>query len=176
MAARRSAGDLFQFLRTHDSHPPLDYLIRAPFAATGNDVWMRVPSVVFSTAALAVFAWWMRGWGRAGLLATALFAISGFELYYGREARMYALMELVGVVVAFGCHRWLVRRTTASAVLVAVALLVGGFAHGSALLLAAGVFFLPDAHATAPRGAGEWRWPRRSSSGPRCGVPRSTSS
>jgi hypothetical protein len=154
MAARRSVGDLFQFLRTHDSHPPLDYLIRAPFSATGNDVWMRVPSVVFSTAALAVFAWWMRGWGRAGLLATALFAISGFEVYYGREARMYALMQLVGVVVAFGCHRWFVRRTTASAVVVSIALLVGVFTHVSALLLAAGVFLL----AGRARDRAAWRW------------------
>jgi hypothetical protein len=154
MAARRSAGDLFNFLSTHDSHPPLDYLIRAPFAATGNDVLMRLPSVVFSTAALAVFAWWMRGWGRAGLLATALFAVSGFELYYGREARMYALMELVGVVVAFGCHRWLLRRSTASAVVVGVALLFGVFAHVSALLLAAGVFLL--AGRKMDRAA--WRW------------------
>jgi uncharacterized membrane protein len=154
MAARRSAGDLFQFLRTHDSHPPLDYLIRAPFSATGNDVWMRVPSVVFSTAALAVFAWWMRGWGRAGLLATALFAVSGFEVYYGREARMYALMQLVGVVVAFGCHRWLVRRTTASAAVVSAALLVGVFTHVSALLLAAGVFLL----AGRARDRAAWHW------------------
>jgi mannosyltransferase len=154
MAARRSPGDLFQFLRTHDSHPPLDYLIRVPFSATGNDVWMRVPSVLFSTAALAVFAWWMRNWGRAGLLAAALFAISGFELYYGREARMYALMQLVGVVVAFGCHRWLLRRTTASAVLVGVALLVGVFAHVSGLLLAAGVFLL----AGRARDRAAWRW------------------
>jgi uncharacterized membrane protein len=154
MAARRSAGDLFQFLRTHDSHPPLDYLIRAPFSATGSDVWMRVPSVVFSTAALAVFAWWMRNWGRAGLLATALFAVSGFEVYYGREARMYALMQLVGVVVAFGCHRWLVRRTTASAAVVSVALLVGVFAHVSALLLAAGVFLL----AGWARDRAAWCW------------------
>ena len=62
-AARRSLGSLVDFLRQHDSHPPLDYLIRAPFAATGNDVLVRLPSVVFSTAALGVFAWWMRAGG-----------------------------------------------------------------------------------------------------------------
>ena len=145
---------VLEFLRHHDSHPPLDYLIRAPFAATGNDVLVRLPSVVFSTAALAVFAWWMRGWGRVGLLATALLAVSGFEVFYGREARMYALMQLVGVVVACGAHRWLVRRTTGSAALVGAALLVGVFTHVSGLLLAAGVFLL----AGFARDRAAWRW------------------
>ncbi|HZP30842.1 MAG TPA: hypothetical protein VFC99_17975, partial [Acidimicrobiia bacterium] len=154
MAARRPLGDLLDFLRHHDSHPPLDYLLRGPFAATGSDVLVRLPSVVFSTAALAVFAWWSRAWGRAGLLATGLMAVSGFEVFYGREARMYALMELVGVVVAVGAYRWTIRRTTAPAAVVGCALLVGVFTHVSGLLLAAGAFGL----AGLARDRAAWRW------------------
>jgi hypothetical protein len=154
MAARRSPGDLFHFLRIHDAHPPLDYLLRAPFAATGSDVLVRLPSVVFSSLALVLFAWWMRGRGRVGLLATGLVAISGFEVFYGREARMYALMELVGVVVAIGTDRWLARRSPGAAALVAGALLVGVFTHVSTLVLAAGVFWA----AGFARDRAAWWW------------------
>ncbi len=154
MAARRSPGDLFGFLRVHDAHPPLDYLLRMPFASAGNDVVLRLPSVVFSSVALVLFAWWMRDRGRVGLLATALMAVSGFELFYGREARMYALMELVGVVVAIGADRWLRRRSPVDATIVGLALLVGVFTHVSALVLAAGVFWV----AGLARDRAAWWW------------------
>jgi hypothetical protein len=154
MAARRSPGDLFDFLRLHDSHPPLDYLLRMPFAATGSNFLVRLPSAVFSSAFLALFAWWMHDRGRVGLFATALVAVSGFELAYGREARMYALMQLVGVVVAIGTDRWLRSRSRGAAVCVGLALLVGVFTHVSALLLAAGVFWV----AGLARDRAAWWW------------------
>jgi predicted membrane-bound mannosyltransferase len=66
MVARRSLGPMLDFLRAQDQHPPLDYLLRAPFAATGSDIVLRLPSVVWSTAAIAVFAVWMRARGKVG--------------------------------------------------------------------------------------------------------------
>ena len=154
MAARRSPSDLFTFLRLHDSHPPLDYLLRMPFASAGSDVMLRLPSVVFSSLFVALFAWWMHDRGRVGLLATGLVAISGFEISYGREARMYALMQLVGVVVAIGTDRWLQRRSRVDATLVGLALLVGVFTHVSTLVLAAGVFWA----AGLARDRAAWWW------------------
>jgi len=96
----------------------------------------------------------MRDRGRVGLVTTALFAVSGFELLYGREARMYALMELVGVAVAFGTDRWLRTRRPGAAWAVALALLVGCFTHVSALVLAAGVFWVPG----TARSRAAWTW------------------
>ena len=175
MTARRSVGGLFSILRQLDSHPPLDYLLRMPFAGSGSDVLVRLPSVLFSIAALGLFAWWMRDRGRVGLIATALFAVSGFELLYGRQARMYALMELVGVATAVAADHWLRTRclrtratrrpepaTTAATApsatgavwLVAAATTVGVFTHTSALLLAAGVFWLPG----FARDRAAWVW------------------
>src|SRR4029077_9540135 len=87
--------------------PPLDYLIRMPFAQAGaSDFVLRMPSLVFSIAALALFAVWMRDRGRVGLLATALMACSAFQVSYGGEARMYALLELLGVAAAMLAERW----------------------------------------------------------------------
>src|SRR5690348_5229096 len=110
MAGRMPVGDLFAYLRTNDSHPPLDYLLRAPLARAGaNEFLFRLPSAVFSVAALALFAWWMRRYALAGIVATALLAVSDFELMHGRTARMYAELELIGVVAAVLADSWLRR-------------------------------------------------------------------
>ena len=110
MAGRMSLGDLLAYLRTHDSHPPLDYLLRAPLARTGvNEFLFRLPSVVCSAGALALFAWRMRRYALAGVIATALLAVSDFELTHGRTARMYAELELIGVLAAVLADSWLRR-------------------------------------------------------------------
>ena len=155
MAGRKSFGDLVTYLRHNDSHPPLDYLLRAPFARAGaSDFWLRSPSLVFSCAALALFAWWMRGRGWFGVIATALMATSAFQVMYGGEARMYALLELLGVAMAVVTERWLrdPRRWHEWAIggLVLVAL----FDHVSGVLAAAGLL----AVAGLRRDRDAWRW------------------
>jgi hypothetical protein len=157
MTARLPLDRLFDYLRTQDSHPPLDYLLRAPLARAGAaDVLLRLPSFLCSVAALVLFAWWMRTRALAGVLATAALAASSFQIYHGGEARMYALLELLGVASAVIAERWLgaeAPRWCAPAVggLVLVALLD----HASGFLLAAGVFAV--AGFRADRRAWEWR-------------------
>src|SRR5205814_9720996 len=108
MAARRPIGSLPGFLAHFDAHPPLDYLLRHPLAVHGvSDGWIRLPSAVFSIAALVVFAVWMRRRDRLGAVATWLLALSPFAIVYAREARMHALMGLVGVSAAVLADRWL---------------------------------------------------------------------
>jgi hypothetical protein len=108
MVGRMPLGDLFAYLRAQDSHPPLDYLLRAPLARAGVDeFWFRLPSVACSVGALALFAWWMRRYGFAGFVATALVALSDFELTHGRIARMYSELELIGVLAAVLADAWL---------------------------------------------------------------------
>ena len=157
MAARLPIDHLFHFLRTQDSHPPLDYLLRVPFARAGaSDVVLRLPSFVCSVGALVLFAWWMRARGVAGVAATALLAGSSFQIYHGGEARMYALLELLGVASAMLAERWLgdaAPRWSAWAAggLVALAL----FDHVSGFLLAAGM--LAVAGLRTDRHAWQWR-------------------
>src|SRR5205814_1992129 len=51
MADRLPLGRVPRFLRAHDVHPPLDYVLRWPFAHSGgSEVLVRLPSVVASTA------------------------------------------------------------------------------------------------------------------------------
>ena len=155
MAARLSPGRLFDFLRVADTHPPLDYLVRSPFASIGaSDFALRLPSLLFSIGALALFAWWMRSRGTTGLVAVGLFAASPFLVLHGGEARMYALLQLLGVAGACLAearlrspqpwHNW------AAAGIVGVACLD----HVSGILLAAGMFVVVG----VGRRRADWIW------------------
>ncbi|MDQ1430355.1 MAG: mannosyltransferase, partial [Actinomycetota bacterium] len=155
MAGRRSLGNLFDFLSHQDSHPPLDYLLRLPLARAGaGDLAFRAPSVVFSVAALALFAWWMRDRGWAGAVATGLLAVSGFEIAYGGEARMYALLQLIGIAVAVIAEAWLVTPRRWHTWAVGGLVFVGLCDHVSVALLAVGLFAL----AGIRRDRAAWRW------------------
>ena len=155
MTGRMPLGDLFAFLRTHDSHPPLDYLLRAPLARAGvNEAVFRLPSVVCSVSALALFALWMRRYGLAGIIATALLAVSDFELTHGRTARMYAELELIGVIAAVLADAWLRRPRRWHAPALGVLVLVGLLTHVQVFLLCAGLL----AVAGLRRDREAWRW------------------
>ena len=156
MAGRRDVGNLLGFLRAYDSHPPLDYLLRAPLARSGaSDALMRVPSVVFSSAALILFAWWLRQRAWLGAIAVAFMAVSGYQLAYGREARMYALLQLLGVLSAIVATSWLAHPSRRLAGAAGAVVLFGVFDHVSGLLLAAGLLCL--AGLRRDRDAWEWR-------------------
>jgi hypothetical protein len=155
MAGRLPLGDLFAYLRTHDSHPPLDYLLRAPLARAGVDEFLfRLPSVACSVGALALFAWWMRRYGFAGIIATALLAVSDFELTHGRTARMYAELELIGVVAAVLADAWLRHPRRWHAPALGALVLAGLLTHTQVFLLAGGLLAL----AGLRRDREAWRW------------------
>jgi len=143
MAARQPFGDLIDHLTTQDSHPPLDYLLRAPFARAGaSDLLLRSPSIVFSCAALALFAWWMHRRSWFGLLATALLSFSTFQVLHGGEARMYALLQLLGIGAAIIAERWFRAPRAWHSWALASILLVALFDHVSGLLLGLGLVAL----------------------------------
>lgn len=156
MGARLGLPRLFAYLRYHDSHPPLDYLIRKPLVDHSTSAWVvRLPSAVLSALALVVFAAWMRRRGRLGLFAIGFAAASSFAVQYAHRARMYAGMTLVGVSCAWAAERWLDTRSRRAAAAASAALLVGLFLHSSALFLAVGLFLVPGA--ARDRSAWEWR-------------------
>jgi uncharacterized membrane protein len=140
MIGRHSWSGIFDALRSTDSHPPLDYLLRAPLARAGaSDLVMRCPSLLFSVGALLLFAWWMRTRGVAGVVAVGLMAVSPFQIMYGGEARMYALLELLGVAAAILAERWLRDPQRWQPPAAGALVLVAVFDHVSGFLLAAGL-------------------------------------
>jgi mannosyltransferase len=160
-AARLAPSKLLSFLRTHDRHPPLDYLVRHPFASAGmSELWIRLPSAVLSTAAVLVAVWWWRRYGRAGLLAASFLALGSFSITYARDARMYAGLELVGISVAALSHHWLSERDRGGApgwnvwLLLWVACLSGLLLQAGALLVVPAVALVPG----LARDRDAWRW------------------
>ncbi len=155
MAGRLPLGSLFGYLRAHDSHPPLDYLLHLPLARLGvSAFWFRVPGVLCSIGALGLFAWWMRDRGRVGVLATAIMACSAFEIVHGRDARMYAELELIGVAVAVLAYAWLRAPRRRHAYLLGILVLLGLLTHVSMFLVGAGLLALPGLR----RDREAWRW------------------
>ncbi|MGZ6928091.1 MAG: glycosyltransferase family 39 protein [Acidimicrobiia bacterium] len=155
MAGRRPLGGLVAFLTAHDSHPPLDYLIHLPLARAGvSEFWFRMPSVVCSIGAVALLAWWLRDRPRVAIVATALMAFAPFQLAHGREARMYAELELIGVAIAFVADRWLRAPRRGHSVALGGLVLAGLLTHVSMFLLAAGLLAL----AGRRRDAAAWQW------------------
>ncbi len=156
VAGRLQLGTLFSFLRAHDSHPPLDYLLRAPLARAGvSELWFRAPSALLSFGALALFAWAMRSRGRLGVIATALMAVSAFQVVHGREARMYAELELIGVAVAVLAMAWQSKPRRVHAYALGALVFIGLLTHVSMFLLAAGLLVLPGRR--TDRDAWHWR-------------------
>ena len=155
MVGRLPLGSVFGFLRAHDSHPPLDYLLQLPFSRAGaSPLVFRLPSALCSIAALILFAWWMRDRGRAGLIATAAMSVSAFQLVYAREARMYGPMELIGVGAAVLADSWLRTPRRRHGVLVAALTFAGLMTHVSMFLAAIGLLAL----AGLRRDSDAWRW------------------
>jgi uncharacterized membrane protein len=153
-SARRPVGELFAFLRTHDAHPPLDYLLRVPIARLTSAEWaLRVPSAACSIAALVALAVWLRRRPIAAP-ATAVFALTSFQLTHAWTARMYAPLVLVGVLLAWTVERWTQRPRDRDAVAAGALITVALFLHASTLLFVPGLVTV----AGTRRDRDAWRW------------------
>jgi 4-amino-4-deoxy-L-arabinose transferase-like glycosyltransferase len=81
--------------------PPLYFVVAWLFGKLGDPfVWLRIPSLLAGVATVPlVYVLGVRTVGRAGaLVASALFALSPFAIFYSSEARAYALMTLLVVL------------------------------------------------------------------------------
>lgn len=100
--ANRPFAGVLALVRQADVHPPLYYiLLRIWMSVFGSSpAAVRSLSVVLSSAAIPiVFVIARRILPRRAALAAALLtAVSPFQVHYGREARMYALLFLAAAV------------------------------------------------------------------------------
>lgn len=142
-AARLPVGRLLTFLRDHDPHPPLDYLIRGPLARHSSSVWtLRIPSVVASVAAFVVFCLWMRRFDVLGVVAAGLMGGGWLVLQLGSEARMYAALTLAGVTAASASWWWLRSQRRLAGAVTGAAWLVALLLHASALFMGPGLLLV----------------------------------
>ncbi len=97
-ASERPAGQIIRDT-ARDIHPPGYYLLLAGWEdfAGASDLALRLPSALFGALAAAlVYAIGSRFFGRwVGLVAAVLAAANPFQVWYGQEARMYAMLGAV---------------------------------------------------------------------------------
>jgi hypothetical protein len=97
----RSLGQVLSAVHDTEKTPPLGFLLAWLFARGGDaTVLVRLPSLVASVATVPLlYLLGRRALGRgAGLVAAAWFALSPFAIFYGSEARAYALVAALVVL------------------------------------------------------------------------------
>ena len=100
--AHLSFHDLFENLQYGDRHPPLHHIVLwLDVKAFGDsEMAVRIPSIVAGT--LAIPALYLLGRElydrRTGLVAAVFGAASPLLIWYSQEARMYAFVELFGLL------------------------------------------------------------------------------
>ena len=97
---------------SHDpvTHGPLQFhLVALSYFIFGDsDFTARIPVAVFSIATIAFLWRWRETLGRAGaLIASSLFLISPYMVYYGRYVRNEAYVGLFGVITLWAILRYL---------------------------------------------------------------------
>jgi len=133
-----------------DVHPPLHYLTIWPIGQIITDpisqAWMiRLPSAVFSLIALWVFWRILEEFAlpeNVKIAAVILMAVAPFQVYYGQEGRMYALLEMLVLLVVLA----MLRRYWTLMVMFMAAMLYTqnyGLFYAAAILLAGLVLRLP---------------------------------
>ncbi|MFL5975229.1 MAG: glycosyltransferase family 39 protein [Solirubrobacterales bacterium] len=116
VAARPGLGDVLDGVRGPlEITPPGYFVLGWAFAKLGDPTyWLKAPSVLAGTLTVPVaYAIGARTVGRwAGVVGAALLAISPYAIFYGSEARAYALTALAVAVatllllVALERRRW----------------------------------------------------------------------
>lgn len=133
-----SLGEVFSAVHDTEKTPPL-YFILGWIFARGSDptVLVRVPSLVAGAATVPlVFLLGRRTVGRAaGLVAAAWFALSPFQIFYGTEARGYALVTALVVLSTLALLAALDGRGVAAWALYALAAAAAIYTHYIAALV-----------------------------------------
>lgn len=141
---------------THDTDPPAHRLaLKLWLAALGpGDVNLRLLSAALSAATIAVLYFWgKRRYGPSeGLVAAGLLALSPMAVYYGREAKGYALVALLAALGLWLWDGYLADRATGGrrrgllwvAYILCQALMLGTHYYAALLIVAQGAWLAAE--------------------------------
>lgn len=108
LAAYRDFGEILR-AATADSHPPLYFILLNVWCRVFSTslVAARAFSALLSVVALLPFFLWCRrlAGSFAALIATALMALSPYQLWYAQDARMYSMLILIEGLMAYAVLR-----------------------------------------------------------------------
>lgn len=136
--ARLPLAESWRAIVADGVHPPLYYAIaRAALLIGESEAALRLPSAVFGALTVAVVFWLGERWASAtaGWLAAALLAVSPIHVWYSGDARMYALLVLLGSCCMLAYTSWRARPRLASAAALVVSSALVYLTHYFALFL-----------------------------------------
>lgn len=108
--ANLSLPDMLVAVTRFDVHPPLYYLqLKVWRLISPEDHWLLLNSVLWSAVTPALVFYGVRRYagGLFALLAMALVAVSGSEILYANELRMYAMITAMVVLAWLLAERWI---------------------------------------------------------------------
>jgi mannosyltransferase len=110
-AARQPAWEIFHHITANEDHPPLYHILLHLWMLGFGDslIAVRLFSVLISTACVPLLYALGRSMANrpAALAAAGLMAIAPFQIYHGRQARMYPLLTLlVMLATLLFVHVW----------------------------------------------------------------------
>ncbi|MHB0869181.1 MAG: glycosyltransferase family 39 protein [Chloroflexota bacterium] len=156
--AQQPLDRMIEVIVRHDTPPPLYYLLLHFWMGMGTDPFsVRLLSALLGVAAVVAIYLLGRevGGQRVAFPAALLMALSPFQVWYGQEARMYALLALLGTLSAYFLLRALERGGSAAWIGYVVATSLATYTQPAAafLLLGEGVaaLLLLTSQAKAPR-------------------------
>jgi 4-amino-4-deoxy-L-arabinose transferase-like glycosyltransferase len=82
--------------------PPIYRLLISPIAAlTLDEFWLRLPSAIFSTAAIFLAFYWLAlvGHPKLGVILAGLLAVAPAQIYYAQEVSQYSLTVTLSLVL-----------------------------------------------------------------------------
>ena len=133
---------MIQFLRTHESHPPLFYMVMRGWLqiAGENDRRLMLVPIIFAVAMVPViYAVGRSLFGeRVGLIAAGLAAVSPQLTEHSSQIRPYGLLYIAAVISAGSLVRCLTSRTRTSWTLFVIATTAMLYTHNWAWMIVAG--------------------------------------
>jgi hypothetical protein len=157
--AERSIPDLIEASR-RDIHPPGYYILLKGWLLLTGDSEFALRALSAFAGVLTVACVYALGKALtspgAGTLAALLVAINSFSIYYGQEARMYALLALLAAAAMLVFVRWLARPSWRLAVVLALINAAGLYTQYTypAVMIVQGVMFVALTLNPSPRGRG----------------------
>jgi uncharacterized membrane protein len=104
----RGLGTVLQIVHDTEKTPPLGFVLAWASAQIGDPtLWIRLPSLLAGTALVPLtYLLGRETVGRtAGIVAAAIVAVQPYGMFYGTEARAYALVALLACLSTFSLLR-----------------------------------------------------------------------
>lgn len=134
--------EMIQFLRLHESHPPLFYLLMRAWShfMNGNDTWLMVVPIVLAVAIVPViYAVGRSLFGEGvGLIAAVLAAVSPQLTEHSAQIRPYGLLYIAALTSAASFAMCLTSGTRKAWILFVVATTTMLYTHNWAWMILAG--------------------------------------